>query len=324
MADAVTRSILITGANAGIGKELARQLGSRPEVDRVVLACRNPGRAESARAELEAATRRAIFEVAILDTSDLVSVRSAACSLSQPVDALVMNAGGTGGPHPAALTASGATQLFAVNVLGHVALLDTLIEQRKLKKAAVLTGSEAARGVPKLLIKRPSFTHTSVDELVNAIDGNYYAGKTFDAPGAYAQAKYIGALWIGALARKHPDLRFVTISPGGTSGTETAKSMPTLQRLAFKRIVMGRIGRRLGLSHPLRDGAGRLTLAVTDPAYRNGTFYASRANTLTGPVVDQATIFSDLANTTFQDNAHEAIHRFLPRQPRNPTGAHTS
>jgi NAD(P)-dependent dehydrogenase (short-subunit alcohol dehydrogenase family) len=313
MSDATIRSVIITGSSAGIGKELARQLGSRPEIERVVLACRNPTKAESARAELEAATGRAIFEIVILDTSDPTSTRSAALSLDGAIDALVMNAGGAGGPHPEAPTATGATEVFAVNVLGHVSLLVTLIEQRKLNKAAVLTGSEAARGVPKLLIKRPSFTHTSVGELVNAIDGTHYAGKRFDAPGAYAQAKYIGALWIGALARKHPNLRFVTMSPGGTSGTEIAKSMPSAARFAFERIVMGSIGRRLGLSHSLHDGADRLALAVTDSSYRGGVFYASHAGRLNGAVVDQATIFSDLANTGFQDNADEAIHRFLER-----------
>jgi NAD(P)-dependent dehydrogenase (short-subunit alcohol dehydrogenase family) len=311
MGEVTIRSVVITGSSAGIGKELARQLGSRPEVERVVLACRNPTKAESARVELEAATGRAIFEIVILDTSDPTSTRSAALSLDGPIDALVMNAGGAGGPRPEAPTATGATEVFAVNVLGHVALLETLIEQRKLNKVAVLTGSEAARGVPKLLIKRPSFTHTSVDEVVGAIDGTYYAGKHFDAPGAYAQAKYIGALWIGALARKHPDLRLVTMSPGGTSGTEIAKPMPAAARFAFERIVMGNIGRRLGLSHSLHDGAGRLALAVTDSAYRGGVFYASHAGRLNGAVVDQATIFGDLANTAFQENADEAIHRFL-------------
>jgi hypothetical protein len=34
---------------------------------------------------------------------------------------------------------------------------------------------------------------------------------------------------------------------------------------------------------------------------------------LTGAVIDQTTIFSDLANTAFQDNVDEAIHRLLER-----------
>ena len=40
-------------------------------------------------------------------------------------------------------------------------------------------------------------------------------------------------------------------------------------------------------------------------------FYASAANTITGPLVDQADIFPDLANPSFQDHANEAIHRFI-------------
>lgn len=311
MTDAVVRSVLITGANAGIGKQLAHQLGVRPEVQRVVLGCRNRARAQAARTELEASSGRSIFEIAILDTVEPASMRAAADALSEPIDALVMNAGGPGGRQPAALTADGVTQIFAVNVLGHAALLDTLIEQQKLAKVAVLTGSEAARGVPKLRIRRPSLRRTSAEELRSVIDGSYYAGRRFDPPGAYGQVKYVGALWIGAMARRHPGLRFVTMSPGGTSGTEVASSMPPIQRFAFKRILMGGIGQVLGLSHSVQDGAARLAAAVTDPGYRDGVFYGSRAGVLTGPVVDQAQIFSDLANPEFQDNAHAAIHHFL-------------
>jgi NAD(P)-dependent dehydrogenase (short-subunit alcohol dehydrogenase family) len=35
------KTALITGANAGIGKEVARQLALRPEMRRIYLACRN-------------------------------------------------------------------------------------------------------------------------------------------------------------------------------------------------------------------------------------------------------------------------------------------
>jgi hypothetical protein len=36
-------------------------------------------------------------------------------------------------------------------------------------------------------------------------------------------------------------------------------------------------------------------------------FYASAANTITAPVVDQAGTFPDLANSSFQDHAGGAI-----------------
>lgn len=42
-------TVMITGANVGIGKEVARQLGLRAEVSEVCLACRNEVKAQTAR-----------------------------------------------------------------------------------------------------------------------------------------------------------------------------------------------------------------------------------------------------------------------------------
>ena len=64
---------LITGANAGIGKEVARQLATTGRYRRIYLACRNRTKASAAQAELQAATGKAIFEVLLLDVSDLVT-----------------------------------------------------------------------------------------------------------------------------------------------------------------------------------------------------------------------------------------------------------
>ena len=95
-------SVLITGANAGIGRELARQVGAREEISRVYLGCRNRERGLAALELLEADTGRSVFELVMIDVAEVRSVRSAAASLSQPVDAVVMIAGGPGGKRPAA------------------------------------------------------------------------------------------------------------------------------------------------------------------------------------------------------------------------------
>ena len=65
------KTVLITGANAGIGKEVARQLASRPEIARIYLACRNRDKATTAKADLEAATGRRIFDIVLMDVADL-------------------------------------------------------------------------------------------------------------------------------------------------------------------------------------------------------------------------------------------------------------
>jgi NAD(P)-dependent dehydrogenase (short-subunit alcohol dehydrogenase family) len=305
MSTTLEKTALITGANAGIGKEVARQLALRPEFGRIYLACRNAERASTAKAELETETGRNIFDIVLMDVANLDSARASLADIDGSVDALVMNAGVIG-PQTLGLTADGVTTVFATNVLGHVVLLEGLLAEDRLGEVAVFAGSEAVRGVPKLRMKGPSFVSTSADELATVIDGSYWASHKPDFNLAFGQAKYIGALWMAYLARKHPDRRFLTVSPGNTTGTGAASALPLPMRVAAKYVMPA-----LGLAHKLDVGAKRLVDGVTDPTLSNGAFYASEANKLNGPMVDQAEFVPGLANPSFQDNANEAIHRFI-------------
>ena len=67
----MNKSIMITGANSGLGKDAARQLALDKHTEKIYLACRSQAKAEVARKELELETKRSIFEIVILDTSDL-------------------------------------------------------------------------------------------------------------------------------------------------------------------------------------------------------------------------------------------------------------
>jgi NAD(P)-dependent dehydrogenase (short-subunit alcohol dehydrogenase family) len=312
-------SFLITGANAGLGKEVARQLALRPDIDCIYLACRDKAKAEAAQADLQRITGRAVFEILIMDTADLGSVRAALSAIGQPLHAVLLNAGGTGGPTPMARTAEGVTTIFASNVLGHAVLLEGLIDAGLLTSTAVLTGSEAARGVPKLRMKRPTFATRSVDEFASVMDGSFFNGRKFDPMLAYGQVKYLGALWMSALARKHPGVRLLTVSPGNTSGTDALRDMATVPRVVMQRVVMPYVAPMLGLSHPLDVGAKRLADALRGGPLPSGTFYASAAKALTGPLVDQSGIVADFAHAAAQDHAYEAIHRFLDRSRDDAT-----
>ena len=310
------KTILITGANSGLGKDAARQLASRPDFDRIYLGCRNPAKAEHAKQDLQRVTGRSIFEVVIIDLSDLDSVRAAASAIDRPLDAVLLNAGGIGGPTPASLTVDGVTEVFAQNVLGHVVLLEELIAAGALTDVAVLTGSEAARGVPKLRIPRPSFSDSSVEEFASVIDGSFFRDRKFNPMLAYGQVKYLGALWMAATARKHPELRFITMSPGNTAGTEALRDRPAAMRIIASRVILPYVMPALGIGHKLEVGAKRLADAVTDPSLHTGTFYASAANTITGPVIDQAEIVLELRDETIQEHAYAAIHRFVSQAAR--------
>jgi NADP-dependent 3-hydroxy acid dehydrogenase YdfG len=141
------KSVLITGANAGIGKEIARQLAVKTSVEKIYLGCRNKEKALAAQRELETVTGRKIFRINPLDVSSISSVRRAMTSLVEPIDALIMNAGGAGGKTPMTITEDGVTYLFAQNVLGHAVLLEGLLHENLLTRTAIYLGSEGARGV---------------------------------------------------------------------------------------------------------------------------------------------------------------------------------
>lgn len=321
MAATTSKAVLITGANVGLGKEVARQLALTGDFDKIYLACRNTDGGQSAAADLERLTGRPIFSVVRMDLTDLDSVRSALNALDGPLHSVVMNAGGTGGPTPLALTADGVTQVFGSNVLGHVVLLENLLAAGALTNTAVLVGSEAARGVRMMRMPRPTFAHHSVEEFVSVIDGSYFEQHEFNTFLAYGQVKYLGPLWMSALARQHPDLRLLTVSPGNTAGTDALRDMGSVTRAVMNHVMLPYVLPALGVGHQLEKGAKRLADGVTDQQLRSGVFYASRPGKVVGPLVDQSEIVADFKDPATQQRAYEAIHRFVkkPRSHQQPT-----
>ena len=122
------RTVLITGASAGIGKATANELAARGA--RVVLLCRNAAKAEGARREVLARTPGAAVDVMALDLRSLASVRACATAVlaAYPrIDVLVNNAGVF--PPMLRTTADGFEEQIGVNHLGHFLLTNLLLER---------------------------------------------------------------------------------------------------------------------------------------------------------------------------------------------------
>lgn len=303
-------SILITGANGGLGKDTARQLALIQETEKIYLACRNETKAKAAKADLEKTTGRSIFEIVLVDVSQPESVKEAVATLAEPIDALVMNAGGMGGKTPFEITKEGTTQMFATNLLGHVVLVDELLKAGKLKEVALYAGSEAARGIKSMGMKAPELETYSVEEFSSIIDGSYFKGKQ-DPMESYGLVKYMAALWMSAQARKHSGVRFITMSPGATSGTAVMDDMTGIQKFMFKYIMMPIVMPLAGMVHGLETGAKRYIDGIKDASLTNGGFYASKSNKPTGPTHNQNAFLSDFDNVEYQNNVDAAIHGFI-------------
>ncbi len=121
------RTIVITGANSGIGYEAAVQFARKRAA--VVIACRNLDKGRAAADRIEALARGAAVEVAELDLANLKSVRAFAerfRAAHRELHVLVNNAGVMALPYRP--TADGFEMQFGTNHLGHFALTGWLLD----------------------------------------------------------------------------------------------------------------------------------------------------------------------------------------------------
>jgi NAD(P)-dependent dehydrogenase (short-subunit alcohol dehydrogenase family) len=305
------KTVMITGANGGLGKETARQLAMSDTTEGIYLACRNRKKAEEAKQSLERSTGRSIFDVIVLDTSDLNSVRAAVDSLDQPVAGLVMNAGGIIGSDFAEKTPDGVTKMLAVNLLGHVVLLEELLAAQKLTNVAIFSSSETARGLARVGLKEPKMESYSVEEFASVCDGSFFKEEV-NFMICYQYVKFMGGLYMSAMARNHTDLRLLTVSPGSTLGTDIYRNAPLSIRIRLKIITSLPIKSFKDRNfHSVEAGAKRYVDALFDEAYKSGAFYASRRSGVTGPMMDQSEFFRVLTNERYQDNARDALYSFI-------------
>jgi NAD(P)-dependent dehydrogenase (short-subunit alcohol dehydrogenase family) len=112
------RTVVITGANSGLGRACAEALAARGA--RVLMAVRDPAKGHEA-----AATMTGDVHVRRLDLADLPSVRAFAAAIDEPVNLLVNNAGLMA--PPLGRTVDGFELQFGTNHLGHFALTNLLL-----------------------------------------------------------------------------------------------------------------------------------------------------------------------------------------------------
>ena len=178
------KTCLVTGAAAGIGKEVARSLARAGAT--VVLACRDAARGEAARAELAAACGgRGNLELLEIDLSLASSIAAAARAFlgsHARLDVLVNNAGVW--ERERSLTAEGVEATWATNQLGYHRLTAALLGLLKVSAPArvVNVASEYARGLD--------------------LDDPEFSRRPFDGAAAYAQSKQANRMWTWALARR--------------------------------------------------------------------------------------------------------------------------
>ena len=121
------KTVLITGANTGVGKATAVELAKRNA--RVIIACRSLERGQTAAMEIRSEVQDGEIIVKQVELASLPSVRTLANEILQEesrLDVLINNAGVFG--DPVKKTLDGFESQFGVNHLGHFLLTNMLLE----------------------------------------------------------------------------------------------------------------------------------------------------------------------------------------------------
>ncbi len=245
------RTVLITGANSGLGLESAKALAEHGA--RVLIACRSPERGRQALTQVRA-------ELVELDLASLDSVRRAAEDIRErtgdSLDVLMNNAGVMA--TPARRTADGFELQLGTNHLGHAALTWLLMP--------ALLGAPQPRvvTVSSLAHRGPGF---------DLGDLNFERRRYRTWP-AYSQSKLANLLFAFELDRRARaaglDLISVAAHPGFSS-TELTANMTRSHGLGWL-VAIANAGAGL-ISQPPWRGALPQLYAATMPDVRGGQYY---------------------------------------------------
>ncbi|KAH9053024.1 NAD(P)-binding protein [Lactarius vividus] len=255
--DLTGKVIIVTGGNAGVGKDTVKQLLAHNA--KVYLAARSAQKANEAIAELKHETgREAIFLQ--LDLSDIPAVRKSAqefLSKESQLHVLINNAGVMVTPKEQ-VTAQKYDMQFGTNVIGHWLFTELLLPalfaatdaSPSHEKARVVTVSSSASYVTKGI---------DFDAIVDGPERIKYSEREL-----YNKSKFGNVVVARELARRHGDKIVSTSLHPGNIRTELQRHMPGWQRTVVNWML-----------YPASTGALTQLYCATAPsaADANGKFF---------------------------------------------------
>ncbi|XP_072051369.1 retinol dehydrogenase 12-like [Amphiura filiformis] len=228
------KAAIITGGNSGIGKETAIDLARRGA--RVIIACRNPVKAEEAVKEIQRRSGSSHVVYRHLDLSDQGSVRGFVEEYLQEeprLDYLINNAGIQKAPK-GCRTAEGYNMVFATNHFGSFLL--TLLLLDFLKKSS-----------PSRIINVSSIAHVTVKPGDMYFEKKDSQGRVYPGLREYDRSKLANILFTKELARRleGTGITAFTLHPGAVNSNildSTLEFIGPSRIGAFLSILMMKFG----------------------------------------------------------------------------------
>ncbi|KAL4974668.1 hypothetical protein BDW66DRAFT_161102 [Aspergillus desertorum] len=196
--------VLVTGGNAGLGKETIRQI-IKHNPEQVFLAARSEEKAQNAIRELESITPNIKITWLPLDLASTKSVHNAAETFkthASRLDVLILNAGVMS--LPPGETDLGHEIQLGTNHTGHFLLTKLLLP--------ILLATAQEPGSDVRVISLSSIGHNLAPDFETILDQNKL--KSCNTNARYGASKAANILFAAELARRYPSLTAVSVHPG--------------------------------------------------------------------------------------------------------------
>ncbi|MEO8759965.1 MAG: SDR family NAD(P)-dependent oxidoreductase [Bacteroidia bacterium] len=158
--DGNLKSVIITGANTGLGYACAKHIAQQKGHWFVVLSCRNPQKAKEATERMKKETGNNNIDFLLLDLSSLKSVRNFVDEFTQrefpPLHGIICDAG-VSLSDEVSITEDGIETTFQVNCLSHFLLINLLLTQLNKPARILFVSSELHRNDGAMKSFRPDF-----------------------------------------------------------------------------------------------------------------------------------------------------------------------
>jgi NAD(P)-dependent dehydrogenase (short-subunit alcohol dehydrogenase family) len=257
------KTVVVTGATSGLGRRTAERLARDPSLHVV-----GTGRSADATVRILRGTAIEPLPLNLGSQEDVARFAAELCTGDRPpLAALIANAGiQVTSP---TISADGFEATFAVNHLGHVALIARLLAAGALPRGSRIVLVASGTHDPDLRTGMPAPRIASARELATPApdtESAVTAGRR-----RYTTSKLANVLTTYELARRL-EPRGVTVTafdPGLMPGTGLARDASPLERVAFATVMRAMVVLP-GVSTPAR-AARELARMATDPGYAGVT-----------------------------------------------------
>ncbi|TCN59474.1 MULTISPECIES: SDR family NAD(P)-dependent oxidoreductase [Flavobacterium] len=258
------KSIIITGANSGIGFKCALQMAKIATNEQIILACRNVQAGNEAIQIIKNKTGHQNLKCLQLDLASLKSIRQFASTFSkekEPVISALVNNAGIQNIGETEYTADGFEITFGTNHLGPFALTQLLLPFMDNNASITFTASDTHDPLQKTGIEPP--VYKSANELAYPKETN--EKKTTTGQRRYSTSKLSNVLTVYSLQQKlaNTKIRVNAFDPGLTPGTGLAKNYPAILRFVWKNIMPSMTLFKRNTNTPSKSGTRLANLAFS-------------------------------------------------------------